>query len=118
MDMATPDETTSLFVYGSLIEETHRAEVIGRRVEAIAATLHDYERGRARHYFVRPRAGSSTPGLVLLNLDARDFATLDRYEEIPVLYTREKVVVVTADGDRARCWIYRPTPATLGAGRA
>jgi gamma-glutamylcyclotransferase (GGCT)/AIG2-like uncharacterized protein YtfP len=112
--VATRDEATSLFVYGSLIDETHRAEIIGRRVEAIAATLHDYERGRARHYYIRQRAGVSTPGLLLLNLDDRDFATLDRYEEIPVLYTREKITVAITRDDRARCWIYLPTLATLG----
>jgi gamma-glutamylcyclotransferase (GGCT)/AIG2-like uncharacterized protein YtfP len=112
--VATPDETTSLFVYGSLVDETHRAEIIGRRVEAIAATLNDYERGRARHYYIRQRPGGSTPGLLLLNLDARDFATLDRYEEIPVLYTRAKITVAIANGADARCWIYLPTPATLG----
>jgi hypothetical protein len=87
--MTTPDEAASLFVYGSLVDEAHRADVIGRSVETVAATLHDYERGRSRHYYIRQRAGSSTPGLLLLNLDARDFATVDHYEEIPVL-TRAK----------------------------
>ena len=115
--MAMPDEATSLFVYGSLIDATRREQIIGRRVEAIAATLHDYERDRTRHYYVRRCAGCSTPGLLLLNLDARDFATLDRYEEIPVLYTREKITVAIANGEQARCWIYLPTPATLGMDR-
>ena len=112
-----PDEATCLFVYGSLLDEMHREEVIGRRVETIAANLHDYERGRARHYYVRRKMGSVTSGFLLLNLSARDFATLDRYEEIPLLYTRAKITVAIANEDRARCWIYLPTITTLAMER-
>ncbi len=111
--MAAPNEESSLFVYGSLVDEAHRIEIIGRRVEAVAATLHDYERGRGRHYFIRPRPHAVTDGFLLLDLSAADFATLDEYEEIPTLYTREKVTVELADGIRARCWVYVPTPITL-----
>jgi gamma-glutamylcyclotransferase (GGCT)/AIG2-like uncharacterized protein YtfP len=111
--VAAPDEATSLFVYGSLVDEGHREEILGRRVDAVAATVRNYERGRGRHFFVRKRLGASTAGLLVLDLSERDFAALDRYEEIPMLYTREKITVELADGNAARCWIYLPTSATL-----
>ena len=113
--MAAPTEDSSLFVYGSLVDEVHRIEIIGRRVSAIAASLHDYERGRGRHYFIRPCPRAVTDGFILLDLSESDFATLDEYEEIPTLYTREKVSVKLADGTDARCWVYLPTPITLSS---
>ena len=115
--MSTPDEAASLFVYGSLLDEAHRDEIIGRRVETLAATLHDYERARGKHYFICPRTGSSTDGLLLLDLNERDFATLDEYEEIPTLYTREKIIVAIDGSASVRCWVYLPTPATLTMAR-
>jgi gamma-glutamylcyclotransferase (GGCT)/AIG2-like uncharacterized protein YtfP len=107
------DEDATLFVYGSLIDETRREEIIGRRVANWPATLPDYERARARYFYIRARPGSSTPGLILLKLTARDIAVLDRYEEVPELYTREKIWVELADGQRVRCWVYMPAPAML-----
>jgi hypothetical protein len=46
---------------------------------------------------------------VLTNLDARDLATLDAYEEVPTLYTREQIGVTGIDGSLIRCWVYLPT---------
>jgi Gamma-glutamyl cyclotransferase, AIG2-like len=43
---------------------------------------------------------------VLSGLGERDFALLDRYEEVPRLYTRVKVEVASAGGVALRCWIY------------
>jgi len=54
-----------------------------------------------------------TAGLVLLDLNARDFVELDRYEELPILYTGEKIEVADAAGQPRRCWVYLPTPRTL-----
>ena len=72
-----------------------------------------YERGRGRHFFIRPRPGAVTTGLLLIDLSDREFATLDAYEEIPTLYTREKITIELVDGTSARCWIYQPTPMTF-----
>ena len=108
------DETTTLFVYGSLLDTVRREEIIGRRVNIMPATLHDYEVGRARYFYIRKSTGMRTLGLLLLNLTRRDFEALDRYEEIPRLYTREKVEVFDEDGNPVRCWMYLPTALTLG----
>jgi gamma-glutamylcyclotransferase (GGCT)/AIG2-like uncharacterized protein YtfP len=108
------DETTTLFVYGSLLDPARREEIIGRRVDIMPATLRDYEVGRARYFYICKSEGISTPGLLLLNLTSRDFEALDCYEETPRLYTREKVEVFDDGGHPVRCWTYLPTPLTLG----
>jgi gamma-glutamylcyclotransferase (GGCT)/AIG2-like uncharacterized protein YtfP len=112
--LATPEEGSTLFVYGSLIEATRREKLLGRIVETAPATLRDYECGQARYFFIRERPGRSTTGQMLPNLTSRDFAILDRYEEIPALYTREKIWVETAAGQNVRCWVYMPTAGTIG----
>lgn len=105
-----------LFVYGTLLDAAHRAEAIGREADTIPATIRGYERGRNRHFYLRKRAGSETQGLLLLGLTAAEFALLDHYEEVPVLYTREWVEVSAADGSPVRCWAYLPTSRLLSSG--
>lgn len=111
--MIPPDEESTLFVYGSLIDQKRRDAIIGRPVANSPATLPDYEPGRARYFFIRPQPGGATSGLILLKLTASDFEVLDRYEEVPRLYTREKISVDVPDGQQLRCWVYIPTPATV-----
>ncbi len=111
-----PDEETTLFVYGSLIEQPRREEVIGREVETAPATIRNYERRRGRHFFLVRRAGAETAGMLLLGLTAQDFGKLDRYEEVPRLYTREKTSVLGDDGTRVVCWMYVPTERLLEEG--
>jgi hypothetical protein len=50
-----------------------------------------------------------TDGAILEGLDARDFEILDAYEDVPRLYTRERIEVLTVDCRRIECWIYLPT---------
>lgn len=104
---------SALFVYGSLLDAAHRAEILGREAVAAPARLAGYERRRGRHFYLIARAGAETAGLMLSGLDARDFAVLDRYEEVPRLYTRERVAVVGAAGGALECWVYLPTAALL-----
>ena len=101
--------TLPLFVYGSLVDATHRAEVLGHHAEGLPATLHGFERGLSRHWYIRRRDGAETAGLVLIDLGAHDFAILDRYEEVPTLYTREQIEVAGQGGASIRCWVYLPT---------
>lgn len=99
----------ALFVYGSLIDPAHRAEVVGHAADGIPAILHGFERRRSLHWYVRRCEGARTDGLLLTNLDAHDYATLDAYEEVPTLYTREQIEVTDSDGAVVRCWVYLPT---------
>jgi gamma-glutamylcyclotransferase (GGCT)/AIG2-like uncharacterized protein YtfP len=108
--MTRDDEDTTLFVYGSLLESSRRIAIIGHDVATALAVLHDYVVERARNFYIRSAPGRQTQGLLLLGLETPDFARLDEYEEVPVLYTREKVAVVDGIGITRRCWIYIPTP--------
>jgi gamma-glutamylcyclotransferase (GGCT)/AIG2-like uncharacterized protein YtfP len=108
-----PDEETTLFVYGSLLEQGCREEIIGREVETAPARIRNYERRRAPHFHLVRRAGAETAGLLILGLTAQDFGKLDHYEEVPRLYTREKTSVLADDGTRVVCWMYVPTERLL-----
>jgi hypothetical protein len=100
---------TRVFVYGSLLDYRRQRQVIGRELRMLPARLPGFERKRRRYYYIVARAGAETSGAILLGLDARDLTALDRYEELPTLYTREIVTVVTAGGGRISCWCYLPT---------
>jgi gamma-glutamylcyclotransferase (GGCT)/AIG2-like uncharacterized protein YtfP len=114
--MSTPDADSdgALFVYGSLLDEARRKALLGREVAAAPAWLGGYERRRGRYFYIVERAGIETSGLVLSGLGERDFAVLDRYEEVPRLYTRLKIEVADAGGAALRCWVYLPTAALVG----
>lgn len=111
--MSVVHDDSALFVYGSLLDAAHRAEILGRETAASPARIVGYERRRRRHFYLAARAGAETDGLVLKGLAARDFAILDRYEEVPRLYTRERTTVIGADGAAIGCWVYLPTAALL-----
>jgi cation transport regulator ChaC len=103
------DTQLPLFVYGSLIDPIHCAEILGHFADGVPAILHGYARGRSGHWYIRRCAGAQTEGLVLTDLDAHDFATLDCHEEVPTLYTREQIEVAGTGGTLIRCWVYLPT---------
>lgn len=98
-----------LFVYGTLINPAERVRLLGRPVDAAPARLSGYERGRKRYFFIAAKAGAVTDGAILDGLTSRDFEILDRYEEVPRLYTRDRIEVVAADGRAVNCWVYLPT---------
>jgi gamma-glutamylcyclotransferase (GGCT)/AIG2-like uncharacterized protein YtfP len=102
----------ALFVYGTLLEEARRREILGRSVEAIEARLDGFARGRARYNYIARAAGAETPGLIMLGLTEEDWRRLDAYEELPVLYTREEIEVEASEG-MVRCWVYLPTAECL-----
>jgi gamma-glutamylcyclotransferase (GGCT)/AIG2-like uncharacterized protein YtfP len=101
-----------LFVYGTLLEEARRREILGHGVDVIEARLDGYERGHARYNYLVRAEGAQTSGLIMLALTEEDLRRLDEYEELPTLYTREQVEVVTSDG-MLRCWVYLPTAECL-----
>jgi gamma-glutamylcyclotransferase (GGCT)/AIG2-like uncharacterized protein YtfP len=99
----------ALFVYGSLLDDAARARILGHRIELIEARLPGFERRRGRYLYIVPADGAETVGMVMLALTGDDWRRLDAYEDVPRLYTREEVEVVTSGGP-LRCWVYLPTP--------
>ncbi|HTY56998.1 MAG TPA: gamma-glutamylcyclotransferase family protein [Bradyrhizobium sp.] len=104
---------STLFVYGNLLDAQLREKLLGRAVRVASATLPNYERRRGRYYYVVKLDGAQTPGQILEGLSADDFTILDRYEDAPRLYVREKVDVISEQGTNVNCWIYVPSEATL-----
>src|SRR6266700_7173980 len=107
--MSEYDSSDRLFVYGALLDAAERARLLGRPIEATPARLPGYARGQKRYYFVARATGATTDGAILEHLTSRDFEILDRYEDVPRLYTRESIEVIAADGNVTTCWIYLPT---------
>jgi len=112
MEMDNDDQR--LFVYGSLMNPAERVILLGHPVEASPAHLRGYARGRKRYYFIAKQADAVTDGAVLEGLTASDLAILDEYEEVPTLYTRDRIEVLTADARKIECWIYLPTGWAAG----
>ena len=110
--MATAHDPDALFVYGSLLDEAKRLEILGHRVEVIEARLPGFERRKARYFYIVRAAHTETGGIVMLGLTEEDWRRLEEYEEVPHLYIREEVEVVTTEGV-LRCWAYLPTPNCL-----
>jgi gamma-glutamylcyclotransferase (GGCT)/AIG2-like uncharacterized protein YtfP len=98
-----------LFVYGALLDAKLRRRLLGRELRGEPARLAGYKRGRKRYFFVTLRAGASVPGEILYELLPDDFAVLDRYEDVPRLYKRERAQVQAATGEQVNCWIYLST---------
>jgi hypothetical protein len=103
------DDNELLFVYGSLMNPADRLGLLGRPTNATPAHLPDYTRGQKRYYFIAKQPDAVTNGAILEGLTAQDLAILDQYEEVPTLYTRERIEVVAADASKIECWIYLPT---------
>jgi Gamma-glutamyl cyclotransferase, AIG2-like len=98
-----------LFVYGALMNPAERLRLLGRPIEAIPASLPGYYRGQKRYHFVVRRAGTITNGAILEGLGEHDLVILDAYEEVPLLYTRDRIEVLAADARPIESWIYLPT---------
>ena len=106
------NDANALFVYGTLLDPEVRTRLLGRPVEIAPARLAGYARGQKRYFFVIRREGATTQGAILLHLTARDLQILDEYEELPSLYTRERVKVLDGNGNEIECWTYLPTDWT------
>lgn len=103
------DDDQLLFVYGSLMNPAERLRLLHRPIEAVPGSLPGYRCGQKRYHFVVKRAGATTNGAILEGLGPSDFAILDAYEDVPRLYTRERIEVLTPAGHTIECWIYLPT---------
>jgi gamma-glutamylcyclotransferase (GGCT)/AIG2-like uncharacterized protein YtfP len=107
--MSESDRPRPLFVYGSLLDPAERARLLERSTTALPACLAGYERGRKRYFYVTKREGAEVPGAILTGLSDAELAILDDYEDVPRLYTRERINVLDTTGAIVECWIYLPT---------
>ena len=98
-----------LFVYGALLDAGECRRVLGRDVEREPAHLDGYCRGRKRYFFVARKDGERVEGAILTDLNDQDLAVLDKFEEVPSLYTRASIEAASGSGEKLRCWIYLPT---------
>ncbi|MGP9766429.1 gamma-glutamylcyclotransferase family protein [Halomonas sp. AOP13-D3-9] len=100
---AIEQRTHQVFVYGTLRYAVVRLVVMGSFGDPEEAVLEGYQRNGLD---LSPQPGSNVEGL-LLRVDAKQLARLDRYERLGVRY--ERVAITLDDGTRA--WVYQRLPA-------
>ncbi len=98
------ERCSSLFVYGTLMDESVQRRLLGRAVAGRAAVLAGFEKGvlrqgEAEYPILRRRAGAVVGGLVL-EVSASELAIFDEYEGAE--YRR---VRVRPEGG-PECWAY------------
>ena len=110
-----------IFVYGTLLFDDIVRMLTGRRLEAILADLDNHARYLVVHDDEEPsypaivrEPGSSVAGRVLLNVDERSAALIDRYENTPPEYERITVAVQLADRTTMEAVTYRALPILAG----
>jgi len=106
--MLAPMPGVSLFVYGTLTEESRLESLTGRRFPRRPARLDGYERieGAAGRYpYLAARPGACADGFLVEDIDPASLRALDAYEDEGRLYVRRRVEV-TAEGRRVACETY------------
>ena len=109
---------TAVFAYGTLRDAEYQRELFGHELPMQPATLADWMPVVAEGgYFTIVPAGGETVSGDLLELNERDLAIADGWEEVPH-YVRS-IVEVIAGGAPVEAWVYvRPTesrePAPAG----
>ncbi|MDQ7731275.1 gamma-glutamylcyclotransferase family protein [Halomonas sp. SpR1] len=99
---AIEQRTHQVFVYGTLRYAPIRFVVMGSLGAPKEAVLEGYQRNGLD---LSPQPGSHVEGLVL-SVNAKELARLDRYERLGIRY--ERVALTLDDGTRA--WVYRRLP--------
>ena len=95
-----------LFVYGTLMDESLRTRLLGRRVRALPARLRGFQVRAvqdANYPALVPKPGETVSGWLLTGLDGGDLALLDAYEGDE--YRRVQVRAEVAGRPRP-AWVY------------
>ena len=109
-----------LFVYGTLLDPSVRARVLGVKQEVTArpARLAGYRRlvipGFEYPVIAAGEPSDSVEGQLLDGLSHADYAVLDEYEDVAEgLYARVRVTVDTEVGPKA-AWVFVQGPSLTG----
>ncbi len=107
---------SSLFCYGTLLEEGFTSSLLERRVRAAPAVLHGYDAldlPGCQWQALRQAAEGAVEGRLYRGLGAEDFRRLDLYEGVAEgLYERATVTVDAGRGPEPAA-VYLPTRRTL-----
>jgi gamma-glutamylcyclotransferase (GGCT)/AIG2-like uncharacterized protein YtfP len=92
-------ESTHLFVYGTLTDPERVTALTGKQFERLDARLSGFEQVNSPlgYPFILPRPGAMVQGILLLNIDLASLVQLDAYEAEGELYRRQTIVVEAAD---------------------
>lgn len=102
------DGTADLFVYGTMLSDSHVKLILNRLPATEPAVLRNYMKivPPGAFFFIIRQNGSEVRGRILKNLTPEEFERLDRFEDEGNLYFRNPVVVRERSGGRRRCMTY------------
>lgn len=106
--LVDPNSIGRLFAYGTLMADRNVQMLLGRKVKATSATLHNYLRVAPTWSFpfIVQQNGVACLGVVLNGLTTEDWAILDNFEDEGNLYWRREVEVILEDGTTQLCQSY------------
>ncbi|MDD3371087.1 MAG: gamma-glutamylcyclotransferase [Alphaproteobacteria bacterium] len=107
---------SSLFVYGSIADESIQLKILGHICKKNAAILRGYERRMGKWAYVLPKVDSVVEGWLIEGLSDAEVVKLDEYEKAdsvpgladPVIYERREVSVYLPGGEAKIAWAYFP----------
>lgn len=96
-----------IFAYGTLLEPDIQLQLFGRQLEAEStALLNNYRKYTHEKYpYILPSKGSLVEGKIIF-LTKAELEIADRWEEVPVAYTRQKVQVKEGNHTLTEVWAY------------
>ena len=100
-------ESVNLFVYGTLMDDTLVAALIGRGFRKEAAVLSGYRKmtPAGGYPYITPDASGVVEGFLLRDVDAEALRVFDGYEDEGRLYRRTEVIV-SVGGREERAMVY------------
>lgn len=101
------EEQHILFAYGSLIEPEVQEMLFGKKLDNKGkAILENWQKYNHEDYpFISPLDGARVEG-VLFVLTHQQLGIADKWEEIPVEYQRELLLVDLGQGMTQQAWVY------------
>ena len=99
--------TASVFVYGTLMEESSLYQITGQRFPTFPAYLEDFKKvfSHFGYPYIVPSNGSRVDGLLIRGIDADSSKRLDKYEDAGRLYFRKQVTAICGD-EKCACEVY------------
>ena len=96
-----------VFVYGTLLDPSVQSNLFGKVLEDQEdALLHDWKICTDWEYpYIKPKTGSKVTGKIL-KLSKKQLLQADRWEEVPDVYQRIKLLVVQSSGKTMEVWVY------------
>ncbi len=96
-----------LFVYGSLLDPVIQKQLFNRTpIPEGQAILYNWKKHTHEEYpFIKAEEGAKVKGEIIV-LTEKELSIADKWEEVPGVYQRKKLLVQLMDGSQLKAWVY------------